>query len=142
LNGATNSASNVNIVITYSEAVNASGTAYTIACTPSNTSRPFVLSGNGTATHTLDPTFNLQAGNTCTVSILASQISDVDANDPPDNMAANYSFSFTVDANPQILSTSANGSSTNVATNTNITINWTEAVTMTTVGISCASSGS
>jgi methionine-rich copper-binding protein CopC len=134
-------ASNVNIVITYSEPVTAGGTAYTLSCTPSNTSRPFVLSGNGTAVHTLDPNTNLPAGQNCTVSILASQITDVDTNDPPDNMAANYSFTFHVDANPQIVSTSPVDGST-ISTNTNIGITWTEPVTMTTVQINCTVSGS
>ncbi|HJQ36679.1 MAG TPA: Ig-like domain-containing protein, partial [Thermoanaerobaculia bacterium] len=140
--GSTNSATNVNIVITYSEPVTASGTAYTIKCTPSNSSRPFVLSGNGTAVHTLDPSTILPAGQTCTVSVLAAQISDVDADDPPNNMAADYSFSFTTDANPQIVSLSPNDGTTNNAVNTNLNLTWTEAVTMTTVGISCTASGS
>jgi methionine-rich copper-binding protein CopC len=141
-NGATNSATNVNIVITYSEAVNASGSAYTIKCTPSNSSRTFVLTGSGTNVHTLDPTTILPAGQTCTVTITASQITDADANDPPDNMASNYSFSFTTDANPQIVSTSPIDTSTNNATNTNLNITWSEAVTMTAVGINCTVSGS
>jgi hypothetical protein len=141
VNGAGPLASNINIAITYSEPVTAGGTAYTIKCAPSNVSRPFVLSGNGTATHTLDPDFNLQAGQTCTVSIVASQIADVDADDPPNNMAANYSFSFSIDANPQIQSKSPNDGATNVATNANQNITWTEAVTMTSVNINCATSG-
>ncbi len=140
-NGDTNKATDVNIVITYSEPVTASGTAYTLTCTPSATPRTFVLSGNGTAVHTLDPNLVLAAGQTCTVNILATQISDVDANDPPDNMAANYSFSFTTDANPQIITISPNDSSI-IATNQNINITWTEPVTMTTVSISCTVSGS
>jgi methionine-rich copper-binding protein CopC len=130
-------ASNINIVITYDEPVTAGGTAYTIMC---NTNRPFVLSGNGTAVHTLDPNTNLPAGQNCTVSILASQITDVDTNDPPDNLAANYNFAFHVDANPQIVSTSPVDSST-VAANTNVNITWTESVNMTAVGISCTVSG-
>jgi len=139
-------ASNVNIVITYDEPVTASGTAYTIICTnpvppPFPSNRPFVLSGNGTAVHTLDPNTNLPAGKDCTVSILASQITDVDTNDPPDNMAADYNFAFHVDANPQIVSTNPVDGST-VSTNTNIGITWTEPVNMTTVNISCATSGS
>src|SRR6185436_7071894 len=98
-------ASNINIVITYSEPVTAGGTAYTIICTnpvppPFPSNRPFVLSGNGTAVHTLDPNTNLPAGKDCTVTILAAQITDVDTNDPPDNMAADYTFAFHVDANP------------------------------------------
>jgi len=141
VNGAGPLASNVNIVITYSEPVTASGTAYTVKCTPSNTSRPFVLSGNGTAVHTLDPNTNLSAGQTCTVTVLAAQITDVDADDPPDTMAANYSFSFSVDANPQITATSPSDGATNVATNANQNITWTEAVTMTSVNINCATSG-
>src|SRR5439155_15163973 len=35
----------------------------------------------------------------CSVKVIANQISDVDTVDPPDNMAADYNFSFTVVAN-------------------------------------------
>jgi hypothetical protein len=137
-NGAASLASNTNIVITYDEPVTASGSAYTIVC---NTNRTFTLSGNGTAVHTLDPNSNLPSGQTCTVTVVAAQISDTDAGDPPDNLAANYVFSFSVDANPQITTISPNDGSTNVAANANITITFTESVSLTGVSISCASSG-
>ena len=36
------------------------------------------------------------------VTIFAAQITDQDSNDPPDNMAANFVFSFTMDAAPAV----------------------------------------
>src|SRR5207249_7977966 len=63
------------------------------------TPESFAPSGSPGSTITLDPTSDLPAGTICTVTVIANQISDVDAVDPPDNMAANYVFSFTTEAN-------------------------------------------
>jgi hypothetical protein len=57
--------------------------------------------GGGPTTFTIDPTTDLLAGNVCSVTVFAAQIADNDAGDPPNNMAANFTFSFSVppDAN-------------------------------------------
>jgi uncharacterized protein len=95
-NGATNVAVNSNIMITFSEPVNVTGSAFTIEC-PTGTPIAFSnTTGSGPATSfTLDPTSDLPGSTTCTVTVVADQVSDADADDPPDNLAANYSFSFT-----------------------------------------------
>ena len=49
----------------------------------------------GPSTYTLDPTTDFARGEQCTVTVNASQVTDTDANDPPDTMAANFTFSFT-----------------------------------------------
>ena len=49
----------------------------------------------GPTTFTLDPDVDFASGETCTVTVLASQVTDQDADDPPDAMAANFVFSFT-----------------------------------------------
>src|SRR5207248_2290281 len=50
---------------------------------------------------------------------------------PPDNLAANYVFSFTTaDAAPAVSSTSPADGADHVAVNTNIVINWSESVTV------------
>src|SRR5437764_3920274 len=118
-----------NITITFSEAVNAGGSSFTIEC-PSGSPQAYGVTGTGTSTIMLDPTFDLPASTTCTVTVLASGITDVDSGDPPDNMAANYVFSFTTaDAAPSVSSTSPADAATHVAVNANIVVNFSESVT-------------
>lgn len=83
---------NTNITVTFSESVNVAGDWFTIVCTSG--SYTAAVSG-GPQTFTLDPTGDFAYGDNCTVTILASQVTDQDSNDPPDNMAADYSWSFT-----------------------------------------------
>src|SRR5204862_4445623 len=99
-NGATNQTSNTNVTVTFSEPVNATGASFTISCATSG-AHAFALSG-GPTTWTLDPTVDFTAGETCTVTALAAQITDTDAFDPPDNMVGDYVFSFTVDTPPTV----------------------------------------
>jgi predicted extracellular nuclease len=94
-NGASNVAPNANITINFSEPVNVSGTWYSISCTVSG-GHPAASSG-GPQSFTLDPTIDFAYGETCTVTILASQVTDQDTNDPPDNMASNHVFSFSTE---------------------------------------------
>ncbi len=95
-NSATNVAANSNISVTFSEPVNVTGSAFTIEC-PTGTPIAFSnTTGSGPATSfTLDPTSDLPTNTTCSVTVVANQVSDADADDPPDNLAANFSFSFT-----------------------------------------------
>ena len=131
-NGATGVNPTNNIVVNFSEPVNAGGSSFTIEC-PSGAPQSFGVSGSGTSTITLDPTSDLPASTTCTVTALASGISDVDGGDPPDNLAANYVFSFTTaDPAPSVTSTSPAVGATHVAVNTNIVVNFSEPVTATT----------
>ncbi|HWT14739.1 MAG TPA: Ig-like domain-containing protein [Patescibacteria group bacterium] len=83
---------NGDISITFSEPVTFVDGSFTLAC-PGATA--FTSSGSGTATATLNPSSNLPVGATCTVTVLAAGIADVDTIDPPDNMAAPYVFTFT-----------------------------------------------
>jgi DNA/RNA endonuclease G (NUC1)/methionine-rich copper-binding protein CopC len=93
-NGATNVSVSSNVVINFSESVSATASAFSIQC-PTGSPQAFAQSGSPNTTFTLNPTADLPSGTTCTVTVTASQISDTDANDPPDQMASNYSFSFT-----------------------------------------------
>lgn len=95
----TNVAVDANIVINFSESVNASGSAFTVDC-PTGTPQTFSQSSSPSSTFTLDPTSDLPASTMCTVTVIANQITDVDANDPPDNMDSNAVFSFTTAAPP------------------------------------------
>ena len=88
----------VNIDITFSEAVTATGGSFTLEC-PTGSAQAFAVSGSPGSTITLDPNADLPLGETCTVTVVAAQISDADAVDPPDTMTANYVFTFTVATN-------------------------------------------
>jgi methionine-rich copper-binding protein CopC len=125
-----------NLTVTFSEPVNASASSFTLEC-PSGTSKSFSVSGSGTSTITLNPDADLPGTTVCTVTVLASGISDVDGGDPPDNLAANHVFSFTtVDAAPSVKSTSPTGASDHVAVDENITIDFSEPVTASTSSFS------
>ena len=64
--------------------------------------RAFTLSG-GPTTYTLDPVTDFAFGESCTVTVTGTAISDDDTTDPPDTMAGDHAFSFTVVAAPTIL---------------------------------------
>ena len=94
------------ILINFSENVTFTGTSFTLEC-PVATAIPFVVSGSGTNQATLNPTGNLPVGPNCTVTVIATGISDVDTVDPPDNLAANFVFSFTPTNSPPVLTAGA-----------------------------------
>src|SRR5213079_1069048 len=85
---------NTNIVVNFSEPVTATTSSFSLEC-PTGTPESFAVSGSPGSSITLDPTSNLPEGTVCAVKVIATGISDVDTVDPPDNMAADYNFSFT-----------------------------------------------
>ncbi|HJQ31504.1 MAG TPA: Ig-like domain-containing protein [Pyrinomonadaceae bacterium] len=94
-NGANSVAPNSNITINFTEPVNATTGSFSVEC-PTGSPQTFTLSASPSASFTLDPTADLPAGTTCTVKVFAAGITDADNFDPPDNMAADYTFSFGV----------------------------------------------
>ncbi len=97
-NGAAGVAANANIEVTFSEPVNAGPASFSIACSTSGIVT-FDLSG-GPVTFMLDPITNFAEGESCTVTVIAAQVTDVDTDDPPDAMEADFAFGFTVAAPP------------------------------------------
>jgi predicted extracellular nuclease len=93
---ATNVALNANITINFSEPVNATGSWFTIQC--GNSSSHTATVSGGPQNFTLDPDSNFAGNETCTVTVIASQVEDQDGDDPPNNMAGNHSWSFTTTA--------------------------------------------
>ena len=104
-----NSATDVNgasnITINFSENVDISAGGITLGCPgPVGFSSTPTLPVSGTNTITLDPTANLPGNATCTVTVLAANTTDSDANDPPNQLDGNndgtegdnYVFSFQV----------------------------------------------
>lgn len=92
-NSATGVALTANIDITFTETVNAAAGWYSISCGTSG-AHTAAVSG-GPTTFTLNPDADFVNSETCTVTVTAANITDQDANDPPDTMAANFNFSFT-----------------------------------------------
>ena len=142
-NGATSVTANANITVNFSEAVTTAANWFTISCGVSG-SHAGVTSA-GLNSFTIDPTGDFTPGETCTVTILASGVTDNDGIAPA-NMAADYVFSFGVgtpaDAAPSVVSTTPAADATNVDPSTNLTVTFSEPVDVPTlVHISCTSSG-
>lgn len=93
---ATNIAVDANLTINFNEAVNVTGNWFAITGSSSTTYTATV--GGGPQTFTLDPTPDFQNNETITVTIFAANVTDADANDPPDNMSVNHVFDFTTAA--------------------------------------------
>ncbi|NJN67025.1 MAG: hypothetical protein HC884_10110, partial [Chloroflexaceae bacterium] len=94
---ATGVAADANLEITFSEDVSVAGNWFQVSCTSSGTRNvaDTAVSG-GPQTYTINPTSDFDAGENCTVTVYAVQVNDNDTDDPPDNMAADDSFSFTI----------------------------------------------
>ena len=81
-----------NITINFDEPVNVSGNWFQISCTTTGLHTATV---GGTSTGIiLNPDTDFGFNEPCTVTIFASQVTDQDLIDPPDNLAADYVFSF------------------------------------------------
>ncbi len=127
------SASNVpvnsNIVINFSESVTATASAFALDCGSPQT---FAQSGSPNSSFTLTPNSVLPFSTTCTVTVSAGQITDTDANDPPDQMTSNLVFSFStespIDNAPAVNNTTPANGAVNVAVNSNIVVNFNESV--------------
>jgi predicted extracellular nuclease len=92
-NDASGVATNANVVITFGEPVSVSAGWYAINCTASD-GHSATQSG-GPQTYTLDPDADFANAEGCTVTITASKVTDLDTDDPPDQMAGNHIFRFT-----------------------------------------------
>jgi uncharacterized protein len=93
-NGATGVAGDTNLTITFNEAVDVSGSWFTIECGSSGSHAAAVT--GGPTSFTLDPAVNFAGNESCTVTVVAANVTDQDANDPPNAMAENYVFTFQV----------------------------------------------
>jgi predicted extracellular nuclease len=85
-----------NIDINFSEAVTVTGDWFNISCANSGTHTATV--SGGPQNYTLDPDVDFALSELCSVTIFAANVADQDGT--PNNMAADYSFSFTTAAQP------------------------------------------
>lgn len=88
------------ITVTFSEPVHMAGVWFDLACTLSG-SHTAGVSG-GPDVFVLDPDADFVDGDACTLTILAAMISDQDADDPPDHMAADFAVGFSVADPPPV----------------------------------------
>jgi hypothetical protein len=91
--GATDVALSAGIVIIFSEPVDVAATWFDILCSTSGTHT--AATSGGPLIFGLDPDADFAASETCTVTVIASQVTDQDADDPPDHMAVDCAWSFT-----------------------------------------------
>src|SRR5436190_16439916 len=94
--GAANVAVTSTITINFNESVTASATAFSLSC--GGAPQGLTASASPSTSFTLTPNASLPFSTNCTVTVTANQISDTDATDPPDQMAANFNVSFTTGA--------------------------------------------
>ena len=87
-----------------------------------------------TGTSVTVSTAGVPAGTLCTGTVLAANVTDTDAGDPPDNMLANFTWTFTTDFAPSVSTVTPPNGATNVATNTSLTVNFSENVDVTAGG--------
>src|SRR5437773_2397323 len=92
--GATGVARSANVSITFTEPVTTSEGWFSIACATSGAHS--ATASGGPTTFSLDPDTDFTNNETCTVTVLAANVTDQDTLDPPDNMAADDSFTFTI----------------------------------------------
>jgi len=91
--GAVSVAPASDVSITFSEPVDVTDPWFSIACGSTGTHTATVT--GGPTTFTLDPAADFGSNETCTVTVLASQVTDQDTDDPPNAMAGDAAFSFT-----------------------------------------------
>ena len=90
--GAIDVAVDANLQVTFSEPVDVGGSGFDVSCAGSG-AHPATVSG-GPTTFTLDPATDFAGSEDCSLTIVASQVTDQDANDPPDAMASDVVVGF------------------------------------------------
>jgi predicted extracellular nuclease len=93
-NNATGVAQNASIDVTFSEPVTVDGSGFTLSCNPSGAQAVTVTPQSPTVVR-VDPQQDLPRGETCTLTVAAGAVHDVDTNDPPDTMNSNATVRFT-----------------------------------------------
>jgi len=89
-----------NIDVSFSEGVSLSGNWYDINCSSSG-NHSATLSG-GPQHYSLNPDSDFTNNEVCTLTVVAALVSDLDSNDPPDNMDSDFSVSFATVVNSPI----------------------------------------
>ncbi|HEX2046023.1 MAG TPA: Ig-like domain-containing protein [Gaiellaceae bacterium] len=80
------------VTVTFGEPVDVAASWFSISCATSGAHA--ATESGGPETFTLDPDADFAPDESCTVTVHAAQVTDRDADDPPDAMAADFAFSF------------------------------------------------
>ncbi|MBA8889608.1 endonuclease I [Dokdonella fugitiva] len=139
--GASGVATGAVLGVAFSEAVTTTDPWYSISCSVSGTHTATV--SGGPATYTLTPSSAFAANESCTWTILATRVSDVDGT--PDPLAADYTVTFTTldptTAPPTVVSTEPANGATNVAIASDVRVTFSEPVTTSNAfALSCDAS--
>lgn len=138
---ATGQANNVNIVVNFSEPVNTVGSWFTLSCSSSG-AHAATVSGSG-ASRTLDPVVDFASGETCTLTVVAGQVTDQDGNADP--MQNNFSMNFSTagDLPPAVASSTPANGAINFPGAANLSVTFTEPVSLLSDWflLTCDSSG-
>jgi len=102
VHAATGVAADSNLVVTFSESVNATAGAFSLQC-PTGSPRTLTQSASPATSFTLNPDADLPYSTVCTVTVTASQVTDIDL--PVQQMASDVTFSFTTAAPPTPVAT-------------------------------------
>ena len=87
-----------NITINFDEQVSGSGNWFQISCADSGLHTATV--SGGPFSFTLNPDVDFGFDEVCAITVFAAQVTDLDLNDPPDNLAADFNFTFTTVRDP------------------------------------------
>jgi Bacterial Ig-like domain/Bacterial Ig domain/FG-GAP-like repeat len=86
---------NANLVVTFSEPVHVAAGAFVLECPTGTPIALTNLTASPATQFTLNPNVDLPTSTTCTLRVVASQVTDDDDDDPPDTMAADATVTFT-----------------------------------------------
>src|SRR5215210_7285803 len=92
VNGATNVPVDGNVTVTFSEPVDASSSSFSVECATTGM-HASGLTG-GPTTWVIDPNTDFPVNQSCTLNVIANQVTDLDTDDPPNTMAADYTATF------------------------------------------------
>ncbi|MBX3672698.1 MAG: Ig-like domain-containing protein [Burkholderiales bacterium] len=131
-NGAVSVATTATVTVNFSEAVTVTGSAFTLACPVGSPVAFTVAPASPAASFTLTPTAPLPASTTCTLTVVANQVTDSVAQ----NLAANHVATFTTNALPTVTSTVPANGATGIAPAATVTVNFSESVNATLASFS------
>jgi len=95
-NGSAGIALDSNITVNFSEDVVVTAGWFSVSCTVSGAHS--ASSSGGPLAFSLDPDSDFDFSELCTVTVQASDVTDIDVDDPPDSMESDFEFSFTTAA--------------------------------------------
>jgi len=144
--GAANVSVDANLTLDFSEPVYVASGWMTLACTRSGVHEVSVVETSPSTHFTVDPVVNLASGETCNATLTPDLVTDADSDDPPNQLAADFSWSFSTvpDPAPSVTSTSPSDGSAQIPADANLTIQFSEPVNVDAAwfSIACSLSGS